>query len=70
MGDYNTEDRIIALEDELQRLSEEMDFIDQEIKDKDNLYYEYDLEYWGDLKKKYDNAYYELQQLIADDERT
>jgi hypothetical protein len=70
MGDYNTEDRIMALEDELQRLSEEMDFIDQEIKDKDNLYYEYDLEYWGDLKKKYDNAYYELQQLIADDERT
>ncbi len=44
MGDYNTEDRIMALEDELQRLSEEMDFIDQEIKDKDNLYYEYDLE--------------------------
>ncbi len=70
MGDYNTEDRIMALEDELQRLSEEMDFIDQEIKDKDNLYYEYDLEYWGDLKKKYDNAYYELQQLMADDERT
>ena len=67
MGDYNTEDRIMALQDELQRLSEEMDFIDQEIKDKDNLYYEYDLEYWGDLKKKYDNAYYELQQLASDE---
>ena len=63
MADYNMEDRVAALEAKLSEFSEEMDFFDQEIKERNPEYYEDSLECWGELKKKYDNAYYELQEI-------
>ena len=63
MKNDNIEDRIISLRNELGQLQEDMEMIDDFLKEKELQSYEETLEYWMELKKNYDCKIMELQEI-------
>ncbi len=66
MKNDNIEDRIISLRNELGKLQEDMEMIDDFLKEKELQSYEETLEYWMELKKNYDCKIMELQEIEQD----
>ena len=66
MKNDNIEDRIISLRNELGQLQEDMEMIDDFLKEKELQSYEEMLEYWMELKKSYDCKIMELQEIERD----
>ncbi len=66
MKNDNIEDRIISLRNELGQLQEDMEMIDDFLKEKELQSYEETLEYWMELKKNYDCKIMELQEIEQD----
>ena len=63
MKNDNIEDRIISLRNELGQLQEDMEMIDDFLKENELQSYEETLEYWMELKKNYDCKIMELQEI-------
>ncbi len=68
MKNDNIEDRIAFLKNEIQQIEEEMETINDFIKEKDPQSYEDDLEYWMKLKKDYDYRISELQKTYLEND--
>ena len=66
MKNDNIEDRIISLRNELGQLQEDMEMIDDFLKEKELQSYEETLEYWMELKKNYNCKIMELQEIEQD----
>lgn len=66
MKNDNIEDRIISLRNELGQLQEDMEMIDDFLKEKELQSYEETLEYWMELKKNYECKIMELQEIDQD----
>ncbi|WP_026663570.1 hypothetical protein [Butyrivibrio proteoclasticus] len=66
MKNDNIEDRIISLRNELGQLQEDMEMIDDFLKEKELQSNEKTLEYWMELKKSYDCKIMELQEIEQD----
>ena len=66
MKNDNIEDRIISLRNELGQLQEDMEMINDFLKEKELQSYEETLEYWMELKKNYDCKIMELQEIEQD----
>ena len=66
MKNDNIEDRIISLRNELGQLQEDMEMIDDFLKEKELQSYKETLEYWMELKKNYDCKIMELQEIEQD----